>query len=151
MLNRFEEFVTGITECHRYIQRIKSMEMTELGLKGNHVMCLYYLARSPEGLTAAQLCALCCEDKAAISRTLAELENKGYLKNAEPGKKLRLRVRFAGWGMTLARCQVPTQALTASNGGEFRGFPQRNEKTHIPVVIPGVCAWFLIITYDGDR
>ena len=89
MLNRFEEFVTGITECHRYIQRIKSMEMTELGLKGNHVMCLYYLARSPEGLTAAQLCALCCEDKAAISRTLAELENKGYLKNAEPGKKYR--------------------------------------------------------------
>ena len=50
-----------------------------------------------------------------------------------------LRVRFAGWGMTLARCRVPTQALTASNGGEFRGFPQRNEKTHIPKTIPGMC------------
>ena len=68
------------------------------------------------------------------------------------GAKLScLRVRFAGWGMTLAHCRVPTEALTASNGGEFRVFPQRNEKTQTPVVIPGVCAWFLIITYDGDR
>ena len=58
MLHRFEEFVTGITECHRYIQRIKAMEMTELGLKGTHVMCLFYMGRSPEGLTAGQLCTL---------------------------------------------------------------------------------------------
>ncbi len=78
MLNRFEEFVTGITECHRYIQRIKAMEMTELGLKGTHVMCLFYLGRSPEGLTAAQLCTLCGEDKAAVSRTLSELEQLGH-------------------------------------------------------------------------
>ena len=78
MLNRFEDFVTGITECHRYIQRIKAMEMTELGLKGTHVMCLFYLSRNPEGLTAARLCTLCGEDKAAVSRTLAELEQLGH-------------------------------------------------------------------------
>lgn len=89
MLHRFEDFVTGITVCYRYIQRIKAMEMTELGLRGTHVMCLYYLNQSPEGLTASRLSTLCCEDKAAVSRTLAELEAKGYLKNAEPGKKYR--------------------------------------------------------------
>ena len=78
MLHRFSEFVSGITECYRHIQRIKAMEMTELGLKGTHVMCLFYLHQS-DGLTAAQLCALCAEDKAAISRTVAELEAGGYL------------------------------------------------------------------------
>ena len=49
------------------------MEMTELGLKGTHVMCLFFLHHTPEGLTAAQLCQLCAEDKAAISRTIATL------------------------------------------------------------------------------
>lgn len=90
MLQRFQAFVTGITECHRHIQRIKSMEMTELGLKGTHVMCLFYLNQSPQGLTSAQLCQLCAEDKAAVSRTVAELEGLGYLTAALPdGKKYR--------------------------------------------------------------
>ena len=79
MLHRFSAFVGGITECYKYIQRIKAAEMTEFGLKGTHVMCLFYLAQNPEGLTAAQLCALCQEDKAAISRTLSELAEKGFL------------------------------------------------------------------------
>ena len=42
MLQRFEDFVTGITVCYKYIQRIKSAEMTEFGLKGTHVMCLFF-------------------------------------------------------------------------------------------------------------
>ncbi len=79
MPTRFEQFVTGITACYRSIQHIKSTEMTELGLKGAHVMCLYYLYHAPDGLTAAQLCRLCAEDKAAVSRTLAELEARGCI------------------------------------------------------------------------
>jgi hypothetical protein len=73
MIQRFDAFVSGITACYKYIQRIKSMEMTEFGLKGTHVMCLYYLRQNPAGLTASQLCGLCAEDKAAISRTVSEL------------------------------------------------------------------------------
>ena len=53
--------------------------MTEFGLKGTHVMCLFFLHHTPEGLTAAQLCQLCAEDKAAISRTIATLKEKGYI------------------------------------------------------------------------
>ena len=100
MLHRFEEFVTGITECHRYIQRIKAMEMTELGLKGTHVMCLFYLGRSPEGLTAAQLCGLCCEDKAAVSRTLSELEQLGHITRGD--KKYRAPLVLTDSGRALA-------------------------------------------------
>lgn len=103
MLDRFADFVAGITECHRHIQRIKTMEMTEFGLKGNHVMCLFYLGRSEAGLTAAQLCSLCCEDKAAISRTLAELESKGYIQNAEPGKKYRAPLVLTDSGVAVTK------------------------------------------------
>lgn len=85
MIQRFDAFVSGITACYKYIQRIKSMEMTEFGLKGTHVMCLFYLRENPEGMTASQLCARCAEDKAAISRTVSELRQRGYI--TSPSKK----------------------------------------------------------------
>ena len=103
MLNRFGAFVGGITACYKYIQRIKSMEMTELGLKGTHAMCLFHLHRHGEGLTAAQLCQLCGEDKAAISRTLSELESRGYLHTqAMAGKKYRAQLHLTETGDAVA-------------------------------------------------
>lgn len=63
MFDRFETFATTIATINRYVQKIKSMEMKTLGLKGTHVMCLYSLGKHPEGLTATQLCRLCGEDK----------------------------------------------------------------------------------------
>ncbi len=100
MIDRFQSFVIGITECYKYIQRIKSVEMTELGLKGTHVMCLFFLHRNPDGLTAAQLCRLCAEDKAAISRTLATLQERGYI--AAGGKKYRAAMTLTEDGTRIA-------------------------------------------------
>ena len=102
MLQRFEAFVSGITVCHKYIQRIKSMEMTELGLKGTHVMCLFYLHHNPQGLTAAQLCQLCAEDKAAISRSLKYLEERGYVRAGESSKKYKKPVALTAEGKDVA-------------------------------------------------
>ena len=97
MIQRFDAFVSGITACYKYIQRIKSMEMTEFGLKGTHVMCLYYLRRNPAGLTAAQLCGLCAEDKAAISRTVSELKSRGYITSlSEKAYRAMLTLTAAG-------------------------------------------------------
>ena len=83
VIERFEAFLTGITVCYKYIQKIKNAEMTELGLKGTHVACMFYLNHNPEGLTAAQLCTLCAEDKATISRTVADLKSRGYIEAGE--------------------------------------------------------------------
>lgn len=101
MIKRFEAFVTGITLCYKYIQKIKSAEMTELGLKGTHVMCIFFLSHNPEGLTAAQLCRLCAEDKAAVSRTVAELQREGYVAPGE--KKYRAALRLTEKGEEVAR------------------------------------------------
>ena len=102
MIQRFDAFVSGITACYKYIQRIKSMEMTEFGLKGTHVMCLYYLRRNPAGLTAAQLCGLCAEDKAAISRTVSELKSRGYITTLSQ-KAYRAMLTLTAAGQEVAR------------------------------------------------
>ena len=102
MIERFDAFVSGITSCYKYIQRIKSMEMTEFGLKGTHVMCLYYLRQNPEGLTASQLCGLCAEDKAAISRTVSELRSQGYITSLSQ-KAYRAMLTLTSAGQEIAR------------------------------------------------
>ena len=102
MIQRFDAFVSGITACYKYIQRIKSMEMTEFGLKGTHVMCLYYLRQNPAGLTASQLCGLCAEDKAAISRTVSELRSQGYITSLSQ-KAYRAMLTLTSTGQEIAR------------------------------------------------
>lgn len=96
MLQRFESFVTGITVCYKAIQRIKASEMTEFGLKGAHTMCLFFLRRYEDGLTAAELCQLCAEDKAAISRTLATLREKGYVRSEGSAYRAKWLLTAAG-------------------------------------------------------
>lgn len=100
MIQRFQSFVTGITVCYKYIQKIKSTEMTEFGLKGAHVMCLFFLHHNPDGLTPVQLTELCAEDKAAISRNIAFLQQKGYI--AEGEKRYRAKVRLTDAGRVIA-------------------------------------------------
>ena len=116
MIQRFQAFVTGITVCYKYIQRIKSMEMTEFGLKGTHAMCVFFLHHNPEGLTAAQLCQLCAEDKAAISRTLATLQKDGYLESGE--KKYRALLRLSPKGEEIARQVDELVAQWVGFGGD---------------------------------
>ena len=117
MIQRFQDFLTGITVCYKYIQRIKSAEMTEFGLKGTHVACLFYLSHDPEGLTSAQLCALCAEDKASISRTVADLRAKGYLEQSGP-KNYRAPLRLTEAGLDIARQMDPLIESWVTVGGE---------------------------------
>ncbi len=102
MTQRFQSFMTGITACYKYLQRIKTTEMTEYGLKGTHVMCLFFLHHHPEGLTAAQLCQLCAEDKAAISRSLSSLLEKGFIESDEK-KKYRALIKLTDSGLDMAK------------------------------------------------
>ena len=75
--------------------------MTEFGLKGTHVMCLFFLYHNLGGLIAAQLCQLCAEDKAAISHTLAILQEKGYIQSGE--KKYRTKITLTEKGISLEK------------------------------------------------
>ena len=78
MQERFETFTVLIHRIHRNIRKIKNQKMAEYQLRSVHVSCLYYLYLT-NGLTAAELCERCEEDKATISRALDYLEKNGYL------------------------------------------------------------------------
>ena len=70
MSDRFDIFTMTITQIYRSLQRIKNREMTEVNLKGVHVMCLHTLNHNPGGMTLTALSQACEEDKAAMSRTI---------------------------------------------------------------------------------
>lgn len=74
MIKRYELFSSSVACLSRDIQQIERTEMAKFGLKGPHAQCLLAMLRHPEGITAALLCERCDKDKAAISRTVSELE-----------------------------------------------------------------------------
>lgn len=105
MIRRFEDFVGTISSIYKNIQKIKKNKMKAFGLSGNHVMSLFYLSQHPEGLTASQLCQLISVDKAATSRVLAELLEKGYVcyPDLDGGKKYRTNVMLTDKGKAVAK------------------------------------------------
>lgn len=86
MLDRYETFTRLISTINRSIQRIKAEEMAEFELKSSHVSCLYYLYKA-NSLTARDLCEMCGEDKANISRSIKYLEEHGFLICATSAQK----------------------------------------------------------------
>lgn len=103
MLKRFEQFSFSIALIYKCIQKIQREEMAKYGLKGPHVQCLMAMFRHQEGVTAAQLCELCEKDKAAISRTVAELETQQLLIREREGKNVyRAQLQLTARGKEVA-------------------------------------------------
>ena len=78
MDERFHTFTVLISTINSAIYRIKTEEMAEFNLKSSHVSCLYYLYKKGS-LTATELCEICEEDKANVSRSVKHLEASGYI------------------------------------------------------------------------
>jgi DNA-binding MarR family transcriptional regulator len=79
MKKRFENFTGSILRINKLVHKIKTVTVKKYGLKTIHVMCLHYLNQSPEGLSEVELVKLTLEDKAAISRAVAQLQEEGYV------------------------------------------------------------------------
>lgn len=85
-MDRFGKFTVLLNSIARSIYRIKCAEMGELGLKSTHVSCLYYLYRAERPLNLKELCGVCGEDKAAVSRAVNFLGREGYVAEGGAGK-----------------------------------------------------------------
>ena len=79
MLDRFEQFTAAISAINRCVQKLERDEMEKYGYKGAFAQYLMVLSAHPEGLTAAQLCEHSDRDKAAVSRIVSEMTDKGLL------------------------------------------------------------------------
>ena len=121
MFDRFETFVTAINQINRCIQKIKTNEMKDFGLKGTHVMCLFQLRRHKEGLTSSELAFYCDEDKAAISRVLSELEKEKLIENkqVEETRKYKIPVVLTKEGYNITdkmKGKIRSAVSSASDG-----------------------------------
>lgn len=93
-MDRFEVFTGSILELNRYLQKIKDLEMKPYGLRANHVMCLYHLGKNAEGLSVTELTEACREDKAAVSRCLTQLTEKGLVYRDAPTSQRAYRTKL---------------------------------------------------------
>ena len=99
---RFEDFVGIIGALNKEIQRIKNAEARRLGFRGSDVMCLYYLVKHPEGLTAAELARMVDVSRAAMSRTVAHLAEDGFVE-VDGDTTYRAPIRLTDKGYEAAR------------------------------------------------
>ena len=103
MEERFKTFTVLIAKIGRGIRKIKTEEMAEFNLKSPHVSCLYYLYKS-DSLTAKQLCDVCDEDKAAVSRSIDFLESNDYITcNSTVKKRYKSPLMLTQKGKTVAQ------------------------------------------------
>lgn len=97
MISRFEQFTSAISAIYRSIQKIEREQMEKYGLKGAYAQYLVTIQRHKDGITAAQLCEVCDLDKAAVSRALAEMFQRGLLdRSGETGYRAKLKLTPAG-------------------------------------------------------
>ncbi|MBQ7875208.1 MAG: MarR family transcriptional regulator [Oscillospiraceae bacterium] len=127
MISRFEQFSFVISGIYRYIQKIERNEMVKRGYKGAFALYLATLNRYEEGLSAVQLCEICDKDKAAVSRIIAEMEEKGLVERIKNGNKgYRAKITLTEKGKETA-VYVAERALTAisSVSGELMNDEER--------------------------
>lgn len=120
MLDRYQVFSTAVSCLYHDIQKIERMEMAKFGMKGPQAQCLLAMRSHPEGITASRLCQLCERDKAAISRTLAELEKTGMVRREERnGSKYRacLFLTEQGWKAAETVCTKARLAVEQAGDG----------------------------------
>lgn len=116
MEDRFKTFTGLILETSKMIQRIKNYEMNDYGLKAVHVMCLYYLNIHKDGLTHKELVILTYEDKAAVSRALALLKDKGLIDYDV--KKYNSKILLEDKGKMVAAAIMEKAQMAVSACGE---------------------------------
>lgn len=118
MISKYEIFSSAISCLYHDIQKIQRVEMAKHGLKGPHAQCLLALYREPRGITAAKLCEICEKDKAAVSRTVAELEEAGLLTRTEKnGVRYRASLRLTESGNRVAKAVRDRVELAVEQAG----------------------------------
>ena len=127
MENRYDKFTSLILSIYRSIQKIKNMEMSDFGLKGNQVQCMFHLYENEKGKTLNELCALCFEDKGALSRSIKDLEDKGLVIQIESEKKYRNPYVLTEIGRELGSKIVDLTIEMVNKGSDGIKFEKREE------------------------
>ena len=143
---------SSISSMYHDIQKIERVEMAKFGLKGPHAQCLLAMRQHPEGITSAALCEVCRKDKAAISRTVAELEEAEMLVRQNPdGKRYRSRLCLTEKGAEVAGNVGRLVHAAVSQASEGYGEEHREIFIHVLNLIAGNLQSICRDGLDQDR
>jgi DNA-binding MarR family transcriptional regulator len=113
---RFKKFSLLIDGIHKSVHNLKVTIAPHLGVKGVHVLWIYELAQTPEGLTAAELAARNNINRSLISREIEALMKDGYVSTSHgEGARYNDKLILTGRGVELAnRIRDEVVALQAA-------------------------------------
>ena len=138
MISKYELFSSSVSSLYHDIQKIERVEMANFGLKGPHAQVLLAMSRCPEGITAVRLCQICEKDKAAISRSVAELEQAGLLERTERnGIRYRALLVLTDKGMEAAKAVSGRARQAVEQAGDGLTDAQREVFYSVLDVIAG--------------
>ena len=138
MENRYEVLSGSISSMYHDIQKIERVEMAKYGLKGPHAQCLLAMKKHPDGITAVGLCEACDKDKAAISRTLTELEAAGMIQREHRnGSRYRANLLLTNQGKVAAEAVVEKARLAVELAGIGFGQEEREVFYRVMSIIAG--------------
>ena len=127
MVERFEQLSYYIYSIYRAIQKIEKEEMEKHGLRGAYAQYLVAMCRYPEGLTSARLCEICDKDKAATSRFVAEMEEKGLiLRESGNFSMYRAKLTLTAKGKEIAELVLKKVHVAVELAG--RGLDEENRR-----------------------
>lgn len=116
MTGRFEQFSFIISGIYRKLQKIKRDEMVKRGYKGAFAQYLATLSRFEEGLTSTELCDICGKDKAAVSRIIAEMEEKGLIQREKKAvRSYRSKITLTEEGKDVANYVAERASIAFSS------------------------------------
>jgi DNA-binding MarR family transcriptional regulator len=120
MLDRFEQFSYSISNIYKHITKIEREEMEKYGLRGAYAQYLVTMTHYPEGITSSKLSEICDRDKAAISRIVAEMEDKGLIiRQTDRDNMYRAKLILTDEGRHAAEyvCERAEKAVIAAGKG----------------------------------
>jgi DNA-binding MarR family transcriptional regulator len=96
------------------------------------------MKKHPQGITAARLCEVCDKDKAAVSRTIAELETAGMVvRENRNGSRYRASLILTQQGQTAAEAVVEKARLAVEKAGTGFGEEEREVFYRVLSIIAG--------------
>jgi DNA-binding MarR family transcriptional regulator len=120
MLDRFEQFSYSISNIYKHVAKIEREEMEKYGLRGAYAQYLVTMTHYPDGITSSKLSEICDRDKAAISRIVCEMEDKGLVvRQTDRDNMYRAKLILTDEGKRAAEyvCERAEKAVNAAGQG----------------------------------
>ena len=126
MQERYEQFSFVVSAINRHIQKLERDEMIKFGYKGAFAQYLMAMRHYPQGVTSAQLSEMCDKDKAAVSRNVGEMIEKGLVVRKSATDSLyRAKLILSQEGEKIADFVANRASAAIEAMGEHMGEEQR--------------------------